>query len=332
MMKKKVKKGSALVLALMLMLSAVPLLKVQAATAVDTTKTGSIGFSIAADFSDLSDARYPVTIDLYKVASIDASGTYTAEGAFEDLDVAYVENGDSKAWGDRAEAAAGMAEGVSPDVTVQTENGEATASDLPLGLYLVYPQQMQSPLYTYTFTPYLISVPNNYYYTSTEGDDTWIYDLTGTNALELKVEQTRRLGSLQIDKQLVSHSTTMGDDASFVFQVDIPEYGDTPAVTKYVELTFDAIGTKHSLIEDIPAGLTVTVTEVYTGAGYQLVAGATDRYQPEIVADSTATVTFVNEHDGTITGGYGVVNHFVQNDAGTDYDWTQLVDNAFEAN
>ena len=74
----------------------------------------------------------------------------------------------------------------------------------------------QTTNYEYTFTPYLISLPNNYYYQT--GDDEWVYELS---EVVLKPEQTPRYGSLVIDKTLRDFNATSGAQATFVFQIDI---------------------------------------------------------------------------------------------------------------
>ena len=43
---------------------------------------------------------------------------------------------------------------------------------------------------------------------------------------------------------------------------------------RVVSLVFDGPGTKSVLVEDIPAGTVVTVTEVYSGASYELTTEA----------------------------------------------------------
>ena len=77
-------------------------------------------------------------------------------------------------------------------------------------------------------------------------------------------------------------------------------------------------------LEDLPAGSTVKVEEVYSGAGYELESGPT----PEsviIIADGEAgspvQVEFTNTVDGSTNGGYGIVNNFRQGEDG-EYEYT----------
>ena len=78
-----------------------------------------------------------------------------------------------------------------------------------------------------------------------------------------------------------------------------------------VALNFNAAGTDRTVVDSIPAGALVTVTEVYSGAGYQLAAGGSPTQQaPVIAADGMVSVGFRNESSGSTTGGYGVVNRF----------------------
>lgn len=182
MMKKRIKTGSAVVLALALAFSALPLLGTKAANAVETGRTCSVEFVLDTNqFDEMDDIAIP--IKLYKVADINKSGEYTAVAGFESVDfssVAYDEKASAAEWLDRAEKAA---ERITKDTVVAgsttTVQGKATISNLDTGMYLVVGEETNSDYYTYSFTPYLISLPNNYYYTSSPASDEWVYDLKG---------------------------------------------------------------------------------------------------------------------------------------------------------
>ena len=83
----------------------------------------------------------------------------------------------------------------------------------------------------------------------------------------------------------------------------------------------------HLLMVDnhIPAGAKVTVTEVYSGAGYRLVSEP--QQTAEISADEIVTVEFDNTYDHGLNPGYGVTNHF-DYDEDEGWQWTQLPDNS----
>jgi hypothetical protein len=330
MMKKKVREGCALLMAVALVLSAFSMQRVQAANPIELDKLCSIDFSIAGEYSELQSAAGGVVINLYKVASTDASGAFTAAGEFAELDVSALENSDTSAdtWMTRAGEAVKMMDGktLTPDKTVTTkEGGIARMEEIPVGLYLVVADSVQSPYNTYDFTPYLISLPDNYYYTT--GNDDWIYNLTDVS---LKPEQTPRYGSIRINKTLVNHHITMGEKTTCIFEVQVKPI-DGEAYTKTITLAFGAEGTNSAVLDQIPAGAGVTVTEVYSGAGYKPSEGIALTQTQEIVADDVVEVNFQNEHDGTITGGYGVVNNFTLNDVG-QYDVEQKADNSATAN
>lgn len=260
-----------------------------------------------------------IKVDLYKVASIDESGNYTAIGAFKKLDLSSVSADDLDAsaatWAERAKEAQKMLkEDTAPTKSITLENGTGTADNLETGLYLVDTKKVITTNYTYTFTPYLVSLPTNNYYTT--NNDDWIYNLTGDNAVGLKPEQHTRYGDLVINKELVNHNAALGDKATFVFQIDITT-PDHKTETRIEEITFDAAGNDSVTIKKIPAGSTVVVKEIYSGASYKLTSP--DNQTATIVANDekeagaageTAEVSFTNEHDGRINGGYGVRNNF----------------------
>ena len=317
MMRKRVKEGSAIFLALAVAFSVFALPGVWAANAIQVDRTDcSVEFSVGSDYTELQ--KSDVTIDLYKVASVDKSGEYTVVKDFKGLDVSGLsiedKAGSAAEWAKRAETAAQMvkAGSITPKKVV-TKNGTVTASKLETGLYLICPEQVVTDNYTYTFAPSMVSLPNNYY--GDGGSDTWVYNLTGENGITLKPEQHERFGDLLINKTLTALNATSGDKATFVFQIDITK-ADGTTQSKVEALTFDAAGKQSAKITGLPAGAQVKVTEVYSGASYKLTSmngvqttiTANDEYSAD--GAPTAEVSFINETDGRTNGGYGVVNHF----------------------
>lgn len=316
MIKTKVKRGSAVLLALSLAFSVITLSEVRAANRTEPDRKCSVSFQVGGEYADLK--TNTVDVNLYKVASIDVSGDYTATADFSKVDVGRLSADDDTAantWLERAADAAAVVEekGLKADAFAVIEEGTATVTDLSTGLYLVMAQDVIAENYTYTFTPYLVSLPNNYYYST--GDDTWVYDLTGSNAIGLKPEQTPRIGDLQIIKTIEgAQTTTFTEKGTFVFQIDITTL-EGKTENRVESITFDGTAvTETALIEDIPAGATVVVNEVYSGASYKLVS---ENNQTAVIVatdegstNDPASVTFVNSHDNTPDGGYGIRNNF----------------------
>lgn len=315
MMRKRLKRGGTTLLALALAFSTLLLPEAKAAEAVKTDEKCSISFSIAGAFKELE--TVPVSIELYKVADINVSGDYKALAGFEDLKLEEVDSKTTAAeWAEKAKDAADVVEkeGLTAAETVTSEKGKAAATDLDTGMYLVYAQTAQSDYYEYTFIPYLVSLPDNRYYTS--GNDTWIYDI---DDLALKPEQSERLGDLEIQKTLENQNVTMGEKATFVFQIAVTTpKGKTE--TKTAAITFDAAGSDTAVITGIPAGSQIQVTEVYSGASYELVSS---QGTAQIVADDMVSTSFTNRHNGEMDGGYGVVNNYRLNE-NNQYEWTQM--------
>lgn len=338
MMNKRLKQGSTFLLALALTFPLLTLPGAKAANAIDTDAECSIQFDIGGS-SELLKAGIPV--NLYKVASVDESGNYTATGTFAKLDLSSV-NADNLAdataeWKKRANDAKEMltdSDGntvVEPPKTItltDTQNDDHTITGLKTGLYLVDTPKVITPNYTYTFTPYLISLPTNNYYNNDHTNDEWIYNLTGSNAVGLKPEQHVRYGDLVIKKELKDHNATFGDKATFVFQIDITTL-DEKKETRIEELTFSAAGNDSVTITKIPAGSHVKVTEVYSGASYELASAKSQK--TDIIANpeketevefKPAEVSFINKHDGRTNGGYGVKNNFKLDENG-QYQYTK---------
>ena len=339
MMNKRLKQGSTFLLALALTFPLLTLPGAKAASAINTDAECSIEFDIGGS-SELLNDNVTVQVNLYKVASVDVSGNYTVTDAFTGLDLSSVSADDLDAaaatWAERAKEAQGKltdSEGntvVDPTETVTLQNGRGYKDKLKTGLYLVDTPKVTTPNYTYTFTPYLVSLPTNNYYSGNGASDDWIYDLTKehNSAVGLKPEQHVRYGKLVIKKELEDHNATFGDNATFVFQIDITT-PDNKKETRIEELTFDAAGSHSVTIEKIPAGSHVKVTEVYSGASYELTSenGVTATIVANDEKESgqtgeTAVVSFTNKHDGRTNGGYGVKNNF-KLDKNNQYQYTE---------
>lgn len=332
MMNKRLKQGSTFLLAVALTFPLLTLPGAKAASAINTGQKCSIEFDISGNSSELLSASIPVK--LYKVASVDESGNYTGIGAFSKLDLSSVsaDNLDVAAatWAERAAEAKKLLKDDTEPTTTTLTQGRGTATRLDTGLYLVDTPKVITPNYTYTFTPYLVSLPTNNYYSGNGASDDWIYDLTKehNSAVGLKPEQHVRYGNLVINKELVDHNATFGNNATFVFQIDITTL-DNKKETRIEELTFDAAGSHSVTIEKIPAGSHVTVTEVYSGASYELASAKSQ--ETDIIANpeketevefKPAEVSFINKHDGRTNGGYGVKNNFKLDENG-QYQYTE---------
>ena len=334
MMNKRLKQGSTFLLAVALTFPLLTLPGAKAASAINTGQKCSIEFDISGNSSELLNDDVTVQVNLYKVASVDVSGNYTATDAFTGLDLSSVsaDNLDAAAatWAERAAEAKKLLKDDTEPTTTTLTQGRGTATGLDTGLYLVDTPKVITPNYTYTFTPYLVSLPTNNYYSGNGASDDWIYDLTKehNSAVGLKPEQHVRYGNLVINKELVDHNATFGNNATFVFQIDITTL-DKKKETRIEELTFSAAGSHSVTIEKIPAGSHVKVTEVYSGASYELASAKSQ--ETDIIANpeketevefKPAEVSFINKHDGRTNGGYGVRNNFKLNEYG-QYDYTK---------
>ena len=328
MMNKRLKQGTTFLLALALAFPLLTLPGARAANAIETDRKCSVSFSVSGEGNELTAADTDIKVNLYKVADVDVSGNYTATKDFTGLNVSSVSADDKDAaaseWADRAKEAQKMLkESVEPTATVTLAKGIGSKDGLATGLYLVDTPEVVTTNYTYTFTPYLVSLPTNNYYSN--GNDTWIYDLTDTNAIGLKPEEHARYGDLKINKTLANHNATTGKKATFVFKIEItPLKGKTE--TRIESLDFEAAGDSSVTITKIPAGAKVKVTEVYSGASYKLTP-ANDQTATIVATDrgstnTPASVSFTNDIDDNMNGGYGVKNNF-KLDENDQYQYTK---------
>lgn len=305
-MKKKLKKGSALALALVLTLSTVVMSKVQAAISIETDRQCSVKFELDAVYPELSGENMTIPVRMYKVADVNQYGEYQALAGFEELKLDSISSKTTaQEWEEKAKSAVKAVEENQTEATASDNliGGKGSVDGLSVGMYLVEAEEVQSPYYTYSFTPYLISLPNNYYYQT--GDDEWVYELS---EVVLKPEQTPRYGSLVIDKTLRDFNATSGAQATFVFQIDITTLeGKTESRVEAMTMGADE-ESQQLTIDQIPAGASVRVRETYSGASYTQVSDDPD--DVTIFADEAVRVSFENAHDGRPNGGYGVKNNF----------------------
>lgn len=277
-----------------------------------------------------------VRVLLYKVADVDAGGRYR-EPAFGDTslyqalekDLADV-NADTKAaqWLAMAETAAGKA--AETENLVPAADREVTAQSpdiggLTAGLYLVSAQDVVTEEYRYTFTPYLVSLPGY-----NASSDEWVYEEVPVG---LKASQDPRYGELEIRKTLRTFNMSLGE-ASFIFRVEAVK-DQKRVYSDVVSLTFDGADTRTRRISGrIPAGADVTVTEIYSGAGYEAYEGDGPKtvhisaYDPEH-PESLGTAAFVNDYGGGLNTGTCVENQFTyeapESEGGTgDWKWEPL--------
>lgn len=278
-----------------------------------------------------------IQVKLYRTAEVDAQGNYTLLPPWQGIDALKgVETADSSTtageWSEWAAAAAEIAvgkeqedgsvlsgpeEAPEPDARAQISLGAdgkagGRAENLETGLYLVCVEPVDTLYCRYRFVPYLIALPNNYYHPGDENSsEEWIYGDEAAKPVYvgLKPERENRYGDLVIEKTLSSYNGTF-KGASFVFEVKAVK-DNTLVYSDVVSLTFDGYGTQQVRIQQIPAGAEVTVTEVYSGAGYSPADGQSVKSAVIASEGEAVTVSFENEYNGSLNGGgASVVNHF----------------------
>lgn len=343
---KRLTKGCAWALAFLLTVPFMGHMQTRAANGIEVGRT-DCSITVSAEqlmkdeTTEYSDTYEAITIpvSLYRVADVNVSGKLTAVSSFNGLDFSKVGPAGSTdkaaVWRDLAEKAEEQAEGVEPDyqkdVTLGSGPGEqgtsATFSDLPTGLYLIAPAEVYNSDYSakYVFTPYLTALPSSQYALTGTGSDEWVYD----TEVGLKMEREQQYGSLSIHKTLENYNTSLGQ-TTFVFQIDGQDKNGVPVYSNVVSTTYSGSGDKEIVVENIPAGIEVRVTEVYSGASYVVQGDAeqTVKVMSDAAVDAgagEASVSFTNRYSGGNRGGYGVTNQFDKDDD-NNWQWKQAAD------
>lgn len=298
--------------------------------------------NIVIDLYKVADARKADGYDTYEFVSNETYGTLFNKSSVS------IDNKDitNAQWRQLAQQAAGIALGTAAGRQAQTPavRGETIGTRIPTanglnltaGLYLViargsdisaneYIKTLEdgslatiarSATYEYAFEPELVALPtkeavNGVINTANPGD--WIYNAT----IYLKAAREVRKSSMEIVKTLDTYETK--DPASFVFRVE----GTGPRTQTYsnvFSIVFDEPGTKKISIEDLPIGMEMTVTEIYSGNNYKLTSAATKTVT--IAAEEVVQATFENDYDDSYHGGGSIENRFTYNEGGNNTGWT----------
>ncbi len=130
---------------------------------------------------------------------------------------------------------------------------------------------------------------------------------------EITVLDEPYYGDLEITK-IVERFDETGGPATFVFNVTAVLDGKT-VFEDVVALTFTEAGTRTAkIVGRIPAGATVTVTEIYSGAGY--VVTSQKSVTGTISPTEPVKATFVNRYDDELVHGSGILNEFTSDGNG----------------
>lgn len=282
--------------------------------------------------------KMKIPVDIYRVAEVDVTGQkYTNLEPFESVDLSDISSTmTAENWKTKAADAVKDIEKAEPAARMETSEGVAKFEGLSTGMYLVVPAESYNADYTtkYKFTPYLTALPGSEYTLTGQGSDEWDYD----TEIGLKPEAEPQFGELIIHKTLENYNETLGQ-ATFVFMVEgIDEDGNLlydaegkPVYSEVVSTTHKGLATEEVRLEKIPAGITVRVTEIYSGASYEVSGDDTKNvliWSDALVGETvdgavveTAEVSFQNRYNGGNRGGYGVTNEFTSGDAG--WEWTK---------
>ena len=297
----------------------------RAAGRVDTNKSVKITAVVSEDENSIFTEEYAgkVTINLYKIATLDETGKATLTDKFNgaDIDLSILDKSPSvdDVKTEIVDKAITVAENLRADATISLNRGagktsESTEIAAGAGIYLYLPQDAQDESYIYKFTPYIVYAPTSDYILFGEGSDEWEYE----SKFILKSSEERKSGDLNITKTLTGYNPGLGEVAVVykVKAVVIADDEEKVVLDKVVPFTFKDATSQTISIKDIPATAVVTVTEEYSGASYSPVGGEANKVKTtEIVAGKTASVEFINEYDGRlITGGISAENNFIEKD------------------
>lgn len=215
--------------------------------------------------------------------------------------------------------------GIAPGLYLVFAHGDTPADDWLLTLrdengapYTA--TQVRTENWIYNYRPQLVFIPGK------PGDEVanlgpWLYYVEMT--LKPTVEDGR-VGDLEIVKWVENYLPE--EPGHFTFRVDVfdPVTGELIKEKSGIfTLDYDPTGSNTITVKDIPEDARVVVTEVYSGASYELVGEA--EKTGTITAHEVTTVEYTNR--GTHGWGGYVTNHFYRDDAG-EWQWQPIPEDA----
>ena len=314
---------------------------------LDLSKTVSLTVNAGPEsMTDLLEAQKSgkVTVALYKVADAKDDGAdgvaFTPKSGvkFSSAIDSYeaMQKLDNSAWLTLAQDAARSV--IKPDKELLEPEKDLTK--LTSGLYLViaYGTDLSKKQYavwnnddlttkanigndTYTWYPELVALPSTvsemgadgtHEVVTTAGD--WQYSITAT----LKPAVGDQFGDLSITKVLPTYETTT--PVTFVFSVKATVEGqEDPVFDDVCSLTFDSNGRKtYRILNRIPVGAEVTVTEEYAGTRYKIKEDDQKTKTGTIISrdEGVLELTFENTYTPDDIVGYGILNEFTHGENG----------------
>lgn len=214
-----------------------------------------------------------VKVHLYRTASVSAEGKFTALGDFAGVSGFDLSDVSTAA---KLEELAKVATSVlakkqtkaDAEITLKEQSGRASAvaENLATGLYLLTADDVVTDNSKFVFQPVLVALPQ-------DGNTFWQYLM----AVTLKYENDAKESKIIIEKELDNwYDINSGYDiplhTMFVFEVTAV-YNEKTVYNDVLSLDFTEPGKKQIVVEGLPVGADVTVTEVYSGGEYQLKTG-----------------------------------------------------------
>lgn len=280
-----------------------------------------------------------IVVDMYLVAEAKAlkgADGYTFEVTDSFKSISIPENVSDREWVELAKDAAytvkDNADAILPAFTAESEDRgtcfEAKAEGMAAGLYLILARGKDdkeyfdtvkaqgtdeesivtianSDYHKYSFAPAFVALPTKDAVDgviNTANPGPWLYSAE----IALKSTQEVAYSDLRINKDLLTYNGLDGK-VTFVFDVEA-ELDGKNVYSNTVTFSFTDAGEEYKVIEHLPVGAVVTVTEVYSGTNYKCVSG--DTKSETIRANEMVTVTFENEYSKTVLHGGSITNHF----------------------
>jgi len=242
-----------------------------ARNSIDTSKKGMLKLTYA--YTDANNTEYlqGVTMHAYKIADVDATGTYTLLSGYSEIfsqnnidinSISTSEEWDMMIPGTLAYIYGNMGDVISYTAT-STADGIAKITDMDLGVYLIVTDSLKTDDSIYTFSSFFAAIPQ-----IDSETDTYIYsDDDGAYTGYLLV------GSPKCHKDAINEDTTYdiykywsddGDDRPS--SIDVSIYLDGSLYTKvtlsssnnwHYSWTYEK-GHSFAIVEDVPSGYYVT--------------------------------------------------------------------------
>ncbi len=282
---------------------------------------------------DVANFGQPTTLHIYRLGSVDDSGSITYSDSISDISDLPTEFSEVEGnWFELGKSSYGYQKEflnyLCGEMAVESVNDLGLESYLDINLENYKKINMSNNIYAeeelrgktdlfvvscdnivtkefeYSFAPMIIEVE--------KGNINLYLLLTG--------RETRK-GRVEIETEVLNYDYNLGYPSNIIYKVEAMSEGNlvySDVITQFVTYP----GNKTVMLDNIPSGTTVTVSQIYSGASSKCTSQKIQQPSWDYFSEEepTCKVSFTNQYEASSKLGYGILNRFYYWDKRWDLD------------